>query len=263
MTSLPFAQTCALVTGASSGIGRALALELARRGARLALVGRNAGRLTETQLQCQAAGAARVETFAFDLVHVADIEGLVAQIEERLGEPPKLSIHAAGVVLLASVENYPLSEVQSLLNINLVAGFALARALIPRMRQTGGTIGFVSSGTAWRAVPYQWAYAASKAGIERLAEALRLELASTPITVRVVSPGPVDTELHSNPPAIGKAPMLSEAKAPPDPSEVAPAILAAFAGRRARVDLAMRPRLVRWLSALGPEPLDWLLRRSL
>ena len=261
MTVLPFAQSCCLVTGASSGIGRALAVELARRRARLALVGRDAARLAETARLCTEAGAARVETVAFDLANVEGIEGLVTDIDRRLGETPSLVIHGAGVLLLARVDEYPLAEAQSLMNVNLMAGFALARALVPRLKQKGGTLGFISSGTAYRAVPYQWAYAASKAGIERLAEALRVELAGSPIKVRVVSPGPVGTDMLNKPPAVGSAPMLSRVDTPPSPDSIAPQILAAFAGSRARTDLTMRVRVIRWLSALGAEPFDTILRR--
>ena len=264
MTSAPFANASALVTGASSGIGRALALELARRKAKLALVGRNAGRLAETGRLCREAGAGKIETFAVDLADVSAVAGLVADVERRLGEVPQLTIHAAGVLLLARVEEYPLAEAQSLMNVNLMAGFELARALVPRLKAGGGgTLGFISSGTAYRAVPFQWAYAASKAGIERLAEALRVELSGTPIRVRVVSPGPVGTGMLNNPPTVGSVSMLSRVDAPPSPDSIAPQILAAFAGSRARTDLTMRVRIIRWLSALGAEPFDTMLRRRL
>ena len=192
----------------------------------------------------------------------AAIDRLVGDVEQRMGAPLALAIHAAGSVLLARVEDYPLEEASALVSVNLLAGFALARALVPRMRATGGTIGFISSGTAYRAVPFQWAYAASKAGIERLAEALRLELTGQPVQIRVVSPGPVDTAMNSSPPAIGAVPMLSAGKKAPSAQEMAPAILAAFAGSRARVELNRRVTITRWLSGLGAEPLDWLLRRT-
>lgn len=263
MSTPPFTEVCALVTGASSGIGRALALELARRRAKIALVGRDAGRLAETRKLCLEAGAARAEGFDVDLTNLARIEALVGEAEQRLGEPVRLMIHAAGEVLVAKVEDYPLDRAQALLDVNLLAGFALARALIPRMRKQGGTLGFISSGAAFRAVPFQWAYAASKAGIERMAEALRVELTGTGIKVRVASPGPVDTAMNNDPPTVGNARMLSGAKGVPSPEQIAPAILAAFAGRKARVDLTLRPRLVRWLAVLGAEPLDTLLRRTM
>lgn len=262
MSATSFAGTCAIVTGASSGIGRALALELARRRARLSLVARAADRLDAVGGACLAAGATQVEAIPFDLANVAGIETLVADSERRLGSPIGLAIHAAGSVLIARVEDYPVAEAISLLNVNLVAGFAMARALVPRMRAHGGTIGFISSGSAYRALPYQWAYAASKAGIERLAEALRVELAGSKVQVRVVSPGPVDTGMTSNPPTVPPAAMLSGKDKPPSAEAMAPAILEAFAGSRARSELAPRVRAARWLSALGAEPFDTILRRK-
>lgn len=258
----PFAEACALVTGASSGIGRALAVELAKRKARLALVGRRGDALEETRKMCLAAGAAKAEALPFDLRNLSAIDGLVGEAEQRLGAPISLAIHAAGSVLIARVSDYPVEKAQELMDVNLMAGFALARALVPRMR-TGGTIGFITSGTAYRAVPFQWAYAASKAGIERLAEALRLELAGSSVRVRVVSPGPVDTAMNSNPPSVGDAPMLSAAKRPPSPQAISPAILAGFAGNRPRVELNRRVTITRWLSAFGAQPLDFILSRTL
>jgi short-subunit dehydrogenase len=261
MKTPPFTAACAIVTGASAGIGRALALELSRRGARVALLGREPTRLAAAREECLQAGAAQAETWSCDLGEVSKIEGLVSDIQARMAEPVGLAIHAAGLVLIARVEDYPVAEAARLINVNLLAGFALARALVPRMRTRGGTIGFISSGSAYRALPYQWAYAASKAGVERLAEALRLEVADSPIRIRVVSPGPVDTAMTSSPPTIAPARMLSGAKAAPMPAEIAPALLAAFASRRPRTELAMRVRVARWLSALGAEPFDTLLRR--
>src|SRR5262249_14921687 len=103
--------------------------------------------------------------------------------------------------------------------------------------------------------------AASKAGLERLAEALRVELADSKIRVRVVSPGPVATDMTSSPPTIPPAKSLSRVADAPLPSAIAPAILAAFAGHSPRRELAMRPRIARWLSAFGAQPFDMLLRR--
>jgi short-subunit dehydrogenase len=261
MTNPAFTGACAIVTGASSGIGRALALELARRRARLALIGRQSERLATVREECLKAGAGQVETWSFDLAALSAIEGLVSEIEARMAAPVDLAIHAAGSVLIARVEDYPVADAVSLMNVNLLAGFALARALVPRMRPHGGTIGFISSGSAYRALPFQWAYAASKAGVERLAEALRLELTGSTIRIRVVSPGPVDTEMTSKPPTIAPARMLSGARRAPAPRDVAPAMLAAFASDRPRTELAIRVRIARWLSAFGAEPFDTLLRR--
>lgn len=261
MADAAFSGACALVTGASSGIGRALAVELGRRRGRVALLGRDAGRLSAAREECMAAGATAAEAFAIDLSDHFAIEGIVRDVETRLARPVDIAIHAAGSVLMARVEDYPVDQAAALLDVNLLAGFALARALVPGMRGRGGTIGFISSGSAYRALPYQWAYAASKAGIERLAEALRVELADSPVTVRVVSPGPVDTAMTTNPPTIPPAVSISGRAGVPSPNEVAPAILNAFAGRRARTEMAMRVRMARWLSAFGAEPFDTLLRR--
>jgi short-subunit dehydrogenase len=261
MSDPAFSGSCALVTGASSGIGQALAVELARRRARVALVARNAERLAAVREQCLAAGAPAVETFAVDLGDLPRIETVVRDVEQRFGQPPDVAIHAAGSVLMARVEDYPIADAVALINVNLMAAFALARALVPAMRVRGGTIGFISSGSAYRALPYQWAYAASKAGLERLAEALRVELAGSSVRVRIVSPGPIDTAMTSNPPTIAPAVSVSGKADVPAPQAVAPAILDAFAGGRARTEMALRVRVARWLSALGAEPFDSLLKR--
>jgi short-subunit dehydrogenase len=257
-----FSGNCALVTGASSGVGRALSLELARRRARLALVARDSTRLEAVRRDCLTAGAPQAEACPFDLADPARIEDKVREIRRRLGSPVDLAIHAAGSVLISRVEDYPVVDAVQLINVNLMAAFALARALIPEMRSHGGTLGFISSGSAYRGLPYQWAYAASKAGIERLAEALRVELAGTPVRVRVVSPGPLATAMTIHPPTVPPAVMVSGADKPPSPEAMAPVVLDAFAGKGARRELAMRVRLARWLSAFGAEPFDTLLSRK-
>ena len=109
----PFAEACALVTGASSGIGRALAVELAKRKARLALVGRRGDALEETGKMCLAAGAVRAEAMPFDLRSLSAIEGMVGEAEQRLGAPINLAIHAAGSVLIARVSDYPVERHRS------------------------------------------------------------------------------------------------------------------------------------------------------
>jgi short-subunit dehydrogenase len=261
MTDKAFTGASAIVTGASSGIGRALAVELGRRRAHLALIGRDAARLADVRDECLQAGAASAQTWPVDLADVHKIEPVVREIEARFGRPPDLAIHAAGSVLMARVEDYPVAEAAALLNVNLLAAFALARALIPAMRPRGGTIGFISSGSAYRALPYQWAYSASKAGLERLAEALRIELAGSRVQVRVVSPGPINTGMTTNPPIIAPAVSVSGKAGAPAPEAVAPAILDAFAASRARTEMAMRVRVARWLSAFGAEPFDTLLKR--
>lgn len=263
MTKVAFADTGAVITGATGGIGRALALELAARKARLALIARQPDRLASLRDECLLAGARQVETWSFDLSATAHIGALISEIEGRMDEPIGLAIHAAGTVLVARVEDYPLDDAVKLLNLNLVAAFALAQALIPGMRSHGGTIGFISSGSAYRSLPYEWAYAASKAGLERLSEAMRVELAGAPIRVRIVSPGPVDTDMMSRPLTIAPAVSLSKPATAPTPQQIAPSILRAFASNSARAEFATRVKIARWLSAFGAEPFDTLLRRRL
>ena len=253
-----------ILTGASSGIGRAVALRLAGYRTTLALIGRNRAALDQVAGDCRAAGAVAAQVHMFDLADTSKIEQLVGGIIHDWGTAPDMLIHCAGIGYVGAVDVVPIAEVERCLAVNFTAAVALARASIPPMRARGsGRMVFFSSGTAWYGVPGEAAYAASKAAVERFAEALAIELDDLGISVVIVSPGPVETPMLRSPRVFGgQAPIARPAQGA-SPDSVAMTIVARLAGRKGgRIEAALRPRLVRHLAYWMPSVLRSILRRQ-
>ncbi|HEY9401377.1 MAG TPA: glucose 1-dehydrogenase [Pyrinomonadaceae bacterium] len=184
----------ALVTGASSGIGRATALKFAAAGARIALVGRDAGALETVAGEIAKSGG---EAFAVaaDVTNESDAESAVAASVERFGALDVL-VNAAGGLLGGTVETTALSAWDAMLDVNLRAVFHLMQLAIPHLETRQGNIVNVSSVTGLRAFPGVLAYCVSKAGVDQLTRCAALELAGKKIRVNAVNPGVVRTQVH-------------------------------------------------------------------
>jgi short-subunit dehydrogenase len=256
-----FAGQNIVITGASSGIGRALALRLASAGASLALVGRRVDALEAAAAECRAKGATAVSVHVADLAVSAGIEPLVGNIIAQWGGGPDMLIHCAGVGLVGAIEEVPITEVENCLAVHFIAAVALAQAVLPRMITRGsGRLVFLTSGTAWYGVPGDAAYSAAKAALERFAEALAIELAGSVVTVTMVSPGPVETPLMRSPRRFGQRRAIARPANAMAPDAAAAAIVERLARRSSgRIELALRPRAVRHMAYWMPRVLASLL----
>lgn len=192
-------QRLALVTGASSGIGRATALLLARRGATVLATARNDAAL-ET-LQDEASGApGAVHRFAGDLTDAGFRARLVefcAGAANRAGGLHAL-VNAAGIIGSGSVETTTLDAFDRMMDINVRTLFDLTQRCLPQLERTRGAIVNVSSVTGTRAFPGVLAYCVSKAAVDQLTRCMALDLAPKGIRVNAVNPGVVRTNLHRN-----------------------------------------------------------------
>lgn len=184
----------ALVTGASSGIGRATALKFASAGARLALVGRDAEALEAVAADIGKHGG---EAFAVaaDVTKEEDAERAVAESVGRFGGLDVL-VNAAGGLQSGTVETTTLDAWDAMLDVNLRAVFHLMQLAIPHLETRRGNIVNVSSVTGLRAFPGVLAYCVSKAGVDQLTRCAALELAGKKIRVNAVNPGVVRTQVH-------------------------------------------------------------------
>ena len=188
----PLAGCIALVTGASRGIGRAIAIELGRRGAALALCALDEPALLET---ARASGAERTLTQHCDLASSAEVAAFAARVERELGVPD-LIVHNAGVVERERIEALSEAAWDHVLDVNLKAPFLLTRALVPGLRARGsGRIIFVGSISGTLGTPRLTAYCASKHGVIGLMRALAEELRDDGIQTFAVNPGSVDTDM--------------------------------------------------------------------
>lgn len=184
----------ALVTGASSGIGRATALKFAASGARVTLVGRDADALQAVAGEVAKLGG---EAFAVvaDVTNEADAERAVAECAGHFGGLDVL-VNAAGGLQSGTVENTTLAAWDAMLDVNLRAVFHLMQLAIPYLETRQGNIVNVSSVTGLRSFPGVLAYCVSKAGVDQLTRCAALELAGKKIRVNAVNPGVVRTQVH-------------------------------------------------------------------
>lgn len=183
-----------LVTGASSGIGRALAIELGRRGASVVLQGRDRERLRSVARGVSEAGGV-ARTRALDLTDDDAVDGLCALLAQAEAGLAAL-VHSAGMVTLGSVAEAGVEALDAHYRLNLRAPYRLTRALLPALERAGGHVVFINSGAGLRANAGWSAYAASKFGLRALADSLRQEVASRGIRVTTVYPGRTATPMQ-------------------------------------------------------------------
>jgi NAD(P)-dependent dehydrogenase (short-subunit alcohol dehydrogenase family) len=184
----------AVVTGASRGIGRAIAAALAQTGHRLVLVARDAERLAAVAHELAGAGAHAVACPA-DLRAPSAVDEVLAAAERAFG-PPQVIVNNAGTAPADKVENTTAAVLQEVLDLHIGAPLAFARAVVPAMKRAGrGCLLHVASTAGLRGYPFTSAYTAAKHGMVGLARALHAELTPAGLHVYAVCPGFVDSDI--------------------------------------------------------------------
>lgn len=187
-------ETVAVITGASSGIGRATALALAGKGVRLSLLARNPDSLAEVSKLATEAGSADVRTSVCDVCDEAMVQSAIRSTIEKYGRLDIL-INSAGLSLNGEVDGYALEDWRTVIETNLTGTFLTCREALPIMkRQSGGQIINISSGAGKNGIRNMAAYCASKFGVVGFTEALGFEVRSHNIRVSVLLPGSVATD---------------------------------------------------------------------
>jgi NAD(P)-dependent dehydrogenase (short-subunit alcohol dehydrogenase family) len=180
----------AWVTGASAGIGRAVAEELAARGWTVAISARR-----EAELEAMAAANPRLLAAACDITDAGSIGAAVARVEAH-GRPIALAVLNAGTYIPTEIETFDLAGWRQQIEVNLNGTAACLSVLLPRMlARRSGQIGIVASVSGYRGLPRAGAYGATKAALINLAESMRLELAPRGICVSLINPGFIRTPL--------------------------------------------------------------------
>jgi short-subunit dehydrogenase len=259
----------AVITGAGSGIGRALAITLARRGCHLALADINDEGLRETVRQI--GDAVRVSHHRLDVSDPAQIAAFPDLVKETHADLDLL-INNAGVALGGTFEDVAAEDFDWLFSINFFGVVRMTRAFLPALKMSGDArLVNLSSIYGIIAPPGQTAYAASKFAVRGFSEALRHELSNSRVGVTVVHPGGVATNIARNARAPKGAPpeefkrrvQAIEARLTLSPAIAAETIVSAVERRRPRVLVGMDAKLVAIAERIAPQSHMSLLRRGL
>jgi short-subunit dehydrogenase len=260
-----FAGKTVLITGASEGIGRALALALAREQAQLALNARTGARLAELARECEALGAA-VETVPGDVARAEDCREFVARAVARFHGIDYL-VNNAGITMWARLDAVSdFSVYERLLQVNYLGAVHTTAAALPYLKSSRGLIVAVASIAGLTGVPERTGYAASKHAMVGFFESLRIELMGSGVDVTIVAPDFVVSEIHrratgADGKPLGVTPMqeahLMTAAA------CAELIVRAMRRRQRLLITSRRGRLGRWARLIAPRRIDRMSARAI
>jgi NAD(P)-dependent dehydrogenase (short-subunit alcohol dehydrogenase family) len=230
-----------LITGASTGIGRACALELDRRGCRV-FAGVRSEQAAE---QLRAEASARLTPLRLDVTDAGQIAAAAETLAKSVADAGLAGlVNNAGIVLPGPIELVPLDAWRRQLEVNVIGQIAVTQAFLPLLRMARGRVVNISSVNGRVALPYMAPYSASKFALEAITDALRTELRSFGIHVAAVEPGPIDTPIWQK--SLAVADRMSQ--------DVEPAVLALYES-----DLKVMRKAVA-KSAQGAAPVERVVR---
>ncbi len=249
----------AIVTGASSGIGRAVALELARQGAGVVIVARREDRLRELAAEIAAFGHP-VESVVGDITDPDVRQRAIDAARQKLGGLDIL-VNNAGVGATGLFEDATLERTRRVMEVNFFALIEMTRAALPLLAQGDRPIVVnVSSILGRRGVPYNSAYSASKFAVSGFSESIRTEFIRHGIDVLVVSPGTTETEFFDRVIEDTGKPKWPEHK-PISAAEVARQMVSAIRQGRHEIIPYRWGRLLCLMNRISPRLVDWLMAR--
>ncbi len=260
-----YAGKVVVLTGASEGIGRALALRLARQGARLVLAARNAARLDSLAEECRALGTQAL-VVPTDVASREQCEALADAAFAHFGAIDVVVLNAGATMWSRLDELEDVGLLERLMRLNYLGAAWLTRRALPALIAARGRIVAVSSLTGLVGVPTRTGYAASKHAMIGFFDSLRVELADRGVSVTVVAPDFVRSEIHRRAigpdgKPLGTSPMRESKIMGAD--ECARIIADAALARRRLVITSFRGKLMRWAKLIAPGLVDRLAARAI
>ena len=262
-----FRDNVVVLTGASAGIGREMALQLARRGASLVLAARDAAKLEEVAAGCRALGAKAVAV-PTDVGDEAQCRALVERTIAEFGRIDTL-INNAGLSMWARFDEVTtLEPFERMMRVNYLGSVYCTHHALPHLKRAKGLIVGVSSLTGKTGVPTRSGYAATKHAMTGFFDSLRIELWDTGVTVTMAYPGFVSTGIRERafgpdgrPLGAGKSPVRESEVMTPE--ECARQILAAAAARRRELIMTTRGKVGWMLKLVAPTLVDRIARKAI
>ncbi len=254
-----------VITGASSGIGKALALQLADQKAKLALGARNMEKLEEVARQCRQKGAEAL-ALQVDVAREEQCKNFIDKTVEALGAPDVL-INNAGITMWAKFDEIKdVNILQRIMQVNYMGSVYCTHYALPYLKASNGRIVGISSLTGKSGVPTRSGYAASKHAMAGFFDTLRIELKETGVSVTMIYPGFVSTEVRER--ALGpdgnplrKSPV--QEKKVMTPEQCAAQIIPAMAKRKRELVMTLRGKLGVYLKLIAPALVDKIALRAI
>ncbi|RPI02297.1 MAG: SDR family oxidoreductase [Ignavibacteriae bacterium] len=260
-----FKEKVVIITGASSGIGRELAFQLASQGAWLSLAARSTERLEMVKRECERLGGKAIG-IPTDVGELVQCEALIRQTVDRYTRLDML-VNNAGITMFANFEDVRDPGIfEKLMRINYLGSVYCTSYALPYLKQTEGRIVGISSLTGKTGVPTRSGYAASKHAMAGFFDSLRIEVAQYKISVTMIYPGFVATAvreqaLGEDGKSVGRSTVKESEVMPVD--QCARIILRAATQRKREVVMTLRGKIGMWLKLIAPGFVDRIARRAI
>ena len=250
-----------VVTGAGSGMGRQLTIELVRRGARVAAVDMRAATLDETK----ALTGSDVATFVLDVTNVDAVAALPERVINALGAVDGLINNAGIIQPFLKLDQLTVVDIERVMAVNFTAPLNLIRAFLPHLKsRPEAHILNVASMGSYAPVPGQSLYGASKAALAQLSDGLRSELVSTNIRVITAYPGAINTNIATNSGiVVSESSAANSAIKTTDANLAAQLMIDALERGRERVFIGSDARMLNLLARVNPKFAAWLIYRNM
>ncbi len=252
----------AIITGATSGIGRETALEFAKAGVRVVVAGRRKDRLTKLVNEIEAKGGEALAV-ATDVAEAAEVDRLIHKAAKHFGAIDIL-INNAGVGIAARFDELTLEDFRRVMEVNFWGAVYACKAVVPVMKaqKSGGVIINISSILGKRGVPFETAYCASKFALSGFSEALRTEVMADKIDVTTVFPGAIETELFET--SANQTGLEMPSFVPKFPArELARIIVQNARFPQPEVVMALDAMAINFINKLAPGLMDYAMGLSL